>query len=70
MVIAVSEVLGYKPREHEVKIYWFLRVVLCVTCEQRPLVYHEKCLCVPTTNLPLSLKFAFFIFTKNLRSRL
>ena len=43
-------------------------LVLCVTYEQRPLVYHEnkdllypheKCLCVPTTNPPLSLKFAF-----------
>ena len=44
MVIAVSEVLGYKPREHEVKIYWFLRVVLCVTCEQRPQIETS---CIP-----------------------
>ena len=44
-------------------------LVLCIPCEQRPLVYllypHEKCLCVPTTNPPLSLKFAFSLKTSD-----
>ena len=48
-------------------------LVLYVVCEQIPLVCHEKqrllyphenCLCVPTTNPPLSLKFAFLISLK------
>ena len=48
-------------------------LVLCVACERRPLVYHENqrplvshenFLCVPTTNPPLSLKFALLISLK------
>ena len=39
---------------------------LLYTMKNRDFLYpHEKCLCVPTTNPPLSLNF-----TKNLRSRL
>ena len=35
------------------------------TTKSRDLLYtHEKCLCVPTTNPPLSLKFAFLISLK------
>ena len=50
-------------------------LVLCQLCEQRPIFYttksrdllypHEKCLCVPTTNPLLSLKFAFTLKTSD-----
>ena len=44
-------------------------LVLCVllyTTKSRDLLYpHEKCLCVPTTNLPLLLKFAFSLKTSD-----
>ena len=41
-------------------------LVLWVSCKQRPLLSrHEKCFCIPTTNPPLSLKFAFSLKTSD-----
>ena len=54
-------------------------LVLCVTCEQRPLVYHEKqrplvsprkMFMCPYDKSAIIIEIYFFIFTKNLRSRL
>ena len=54
-------------------------LVLCVNCEQRPLVYHEKqrplvtprkMFMCPYDKSAIIIEICFFNFTKNLRSRL
>ena len=54
-------------------------LVLCITCEQRPLVFHEKqrplvsqrkMFMCPHDKSAIIIEICFFIFTKNLISRL